>query len=623
MTAPIVLREDHDGVACLTIDTGPGNPVTTPLRLALLAALGKALRDDRVGTVLLRSAGRDFSLGLTPEASVAALDPPTPGDLARTIETAGRPVLVALQGRVRGVAAELALAAHYRIAAPDLELAFDGVALGLAPLAGAGQRLARLVGVGPALEHLVDGTSIDAATALGEGLVDRIADGPLEAAARRWAAQLAAECAPAQPLSDSDRPVREAAAGLAAVRAMRARIARLAPDHLRPAREAIVDAVEGTMLLPVDLALEVDAARAEDLRDAPVARALCHRAAALAHARTGGEAWPAALPRRAHLVWPGQETPAADALAADAVALAVRLARAGFDIDIPAAPDAVAAALDLAGLAPLPPALAGRLHVGPSGAPAGLVIAPANGAQTLAAAAGIDAAEGAAILLIARAAAGDPPLAAPPGHALARLRLHGPAGRSGLVELVAPPATGAVLGHLLRQGGLAVVRSEAAQALSDALAGAMARVLAYLVATGTPAETLRQTLQDWGFARLPHLPETGAAGQAAGPVPERIVLCVLAALVNEGARLLQGGAAIRPGDVDLAACLGAGFPDWRGGPLHVADGWPLVSLRREMQGLVADAPVALAPRARSLWDPAPMLAEMVKNGWGFADLEPG
>jgi 3-hydroxyacyl-CoA dehydrogenase len=616
MSAPFVLREDHDGVACLSLDSGPGNPLVPGLRAALMAALTKATQDPRIGAVLLRAAGRDFSLGLPMAEALPEPASPTPADLARAIETAGRPVVVALHGRVRGAAAELALAAHYRIAAPDLEMAFDGIALGLLPVAGAGQRLPRVVGMAAALEHLVGGGPVRARAALAEGLADRIAEGPLDREARNWAAELAAGGAPAVPVIASDRALQEAATGLAAMRAMRARLGRMEPGHLRPVREAMVDVVEGAMLLPAEIGLEVEATRSSEQRDEPVARALCHRATALANARTGGEVWPGGLPRRAHLLCSGTE-----AGARDAASLALGLARAGFEVDISGAVAQLQAVLAATGAGPTD-----RLCIGPAAAAvgaAGLLIADAADAG-LAAALAV-AAPGALLLTLGRPLPPDRLPASDITRPRAALRAHGPLERAGLVELVAPPGPGAVLGHLLRRAGFAVVRSEASVALSDALAVTMARTLAFLVATGTPSQAIRQALSGWGFARLPPLPDTQPPASAPAPLSyDAIVLRILAALVNEGARLLQGGAAIRPGDVDLAACLGPGFPEWRGGPLHVADGWPLVSLRRKMQEMAADVPAAaLAPRAKALWEPQALMGELVKNGWSFADLEPG
>ena len=52
---------------------------------------------------------------------------------------------------------------------------------------------------------------------------------------------------------------------------------------------------------------------------------------------------------------------------------------------------------------------------------------------------------------------------------------------------------------------------------------------------------------------------------------EEIVERTIYALVNEGARILDEGFALRASDIDLVYINGYGFPAWRGGPLHYAD----------------------------------------------------
>lgn len=53
--------------------------------------------------------------------------------------------------------------------------------------------------------------------------------------------------------------------------------------------------------------------------------------------------------------------------------------------------------------------------------------------------------------------------------------------------------------------------------------------------------------------------------------PEEIQARVLAAMVNEGAKIVAEGIAQRPLDVDVVMINGYGYPAWRGGPMHEAD----------------------------------------------------
>jgi 3-hydroxyacyl-CoA dehydrogenase len=87
---------------------------------------------------------------------------------------------------------------------------------------------------------------------------------------------------------------------------------------------------------------------------------------------------------------------------------------------------------------------------------------------------------------------------------------------------------------------------------------------------------------------------------------------VHAAMVNEGARILSEGIAVRPSDIDVVLVHGYGYPAWRGGPMHEADaiGLDVVSQRVE----------AMHARDGFGWEPAPLLRELVASGRKFADL---
>ncbi len=84
-------------------------------------------------------------------------------------------------------------------------------------------------------------------------------------------------------------------------------------------------------------------------------------------------------------------------------------------------------------------------------------------------------------------------------------------------------------------------------------------------------------------------------------------------LVNEGARLLQDGIALRSVDIDIAYLNGYGFPAVRGGPMKYADmgGLPAVCERvkayHESQGF--------------WWEPAPLLVELADAGSTFSDYD--
>lgn len=95
-------------------------------------------------------------------------------------------------------------------------------------------------------------------------------------------------------------------------------------------------------------------------------------------------------------------------------------------------------------------------------------------------------------------------------------------------------------------------------------------------------------------------------------VDEIRLRCVLA-MTAEGARLLEAGVALRPGDIDAAMILGFGFPRWHGGPMAAADRMGLLSARKIMREWAET-------RAGDVWRPAFIFDGLIKNGQGFDDL---
>ncbi|MGW5384304.1 enoyl-CoA hydratase/isomerase family protein [Nocardia sp. NPDC003963] len=84
------------------------------------------------------------------------------------------PVIAALNGHALGGGAEVAVAADIRIAADDIKIGFNQVALAIMPAWGGAERLSRLVGRGRALLLAGSGEILSAADAERHGLVDRV-----------------------------------------------------------------------------------------------------------------------------------------------------------------------------------------------------------------------------------------------------------------------------------------------------------------------------------------------------------------------------------------------------------------------------------------------------------------
>ena len=82
-------------------------------------------------------------------------------------------------------------------------------------------------------------------------------------------------------------------------------------------------------------------------------------------------------------------------------------------------------------------------------------------------------------------------------------------------------------------------------------------------------------------------------------------------LVNEGAKILDEGLALRAGDIDVIWMRGYGFPRYRGGPMFWAE---RVGLRT-----VYDAMSRLFDEHGAWLEPAPLLKRLAEQGKGFAD----
>ena len=89
-----------------------------------------------------------------------------------------------------------------------------------------------------------------------------------------------------------------------------------------------------------------------------------------------------------------------------------------------------------------------------------------------------------------------------------------------------------------------------------------------LVKALASAEQVNKALHDFGMAERPLAPSPGNPGIISN---EEIVDRCMAALADEGARLLAEGIALRAVDIDMVFVHGYGFPAWRGGPMFYAE----------------------------------------------------
>jgi 3-hydroxyacyl-CoA dehydrogenase len=94
---------------------------------------------------------------------------------------------------------------------------------------------------------------------------------------------------------------------------------------------------------------------------------------------------------------------------------------------------------------------------------------------------------------------------------------------------------------------------------------------------------------------------------------EEIIERAQYALINEGAKILEEGIALRAVDIDIIYINGYGYPAWRGGPMWYAD---TVGLKK-----VYERVNQFHQEHGELWEPAPLLKRLAESGKTFADFD--
>ncbi len=96
---------------------------------------------------------------------------------------------------------------------------------------------------------------------------------------------------------------------------------------------------------------------------------------------------------------------------------------------------------------------------------------------------------------------------------------------------------------------------------------------------------------------------------------DEIMRRYMAAMINEGAKVVEEGIALRPLDVDIVMLSGYGSPRWRGGPMHYADTIGLDKVLADLNEFAKDD--------AEFWKPAKLIEDLVAKGENFASLNGG
>ena len=679
------------GIAIVTLENPPVNALSLEVRRGIAAALGRAAEDPAVLAIVISGSTRAFSAGadINEIESGEALEPPLALELQGLMEASVKPVVAAIEGTALGGGLELALACHWRIAAPSAKVGLPEVKLGLVPGAGGTVRFTRLAGAQAALEALTSGAPLAAARALQLGLVDEVADAPLPAA-QAFAARTVAEGRALRIVSDA--PVHPGDDSPELFAAFRRRIEPKVRGQLAPWK--IIDCIEAACTQPKAQALEVARRAFIECRDSPQRQALVHLFFAEREARRipGIAADTARLPiRRAAVIGAGTM----------GGGIAMTFANAGLPVMImDQSPEALERGLALIRKNYAASVGRGSLSQARADAALALISGITDYAELSSADIIIEAvfesmavkqqvfrhldevAHDKAILATNTSTLDIDAIAASTSRPASVIGTHffSPANVMKLLENVRGKrsaaqviATVMELGRTL--GKVPVLAGNCDGFIGNRMLGFYGLEAEFLLEEGATPEQIDRLIEGFGFAmgplavrdlagndvgfmirksrRLPaderfspileRLVAAGRLGQKAGrgfyryegrtrvPDPEVLALIegvsrdlgikrrqipdeeilerLLHPLVNEGARIVEEGIALRASDIDVVYVNGYGFPAWRGGPMYWGQSSGLARVVHTME--------RLARTHGARWGPAALLRRAAADGRGF------
>lgn len=665
--AQAVTYEVEDGIAVLSIDNPPVNALAAQVRIGLAAGLEQALADRDVHAIVIRGEGRTFSAGADiSEFGKPTVEPSLP-ELCNMIEASPKPTVAALHGTALGGGFEVALSAHYRVADRGAKFGLPEVTLGILPGAGGTQRAPRLGGVDLALELMLSGKPMAASAPQAAVFFDAIIDDDLRQAAVRFARDLVDNGAPVRPTRDANAGFIDAVSYQRAIAARRGEVSQ-SPEM---APREILRCVEAAELLPFEQGLVFERAAFEQCLISDQSKALRHvffgerRAAKFQELDDATLAAPRDM-RKIGVVGSGRlaSAVATACLAADLNVVVVEQGDLGHEgandfatlSDVDMVVDATADDLQtklsvfaklsdvvkegtilatttslidvnkIAESTNVPGDVLGLHFILP--AESNRMVEVVVGTKTLAdvVATGVvfvknlnkipvrvQACDGfiATQMLTAYRTAADFMLEE---------------GATPYIIDEAMQAYGMVVGpyEMLDAEGLEISwarrkRLAASRDQNDRYV-AIGDILCEANRLGRQAKEGYYSYRD-GSLKPQHDPKVIALIRAErerkGITPRgfraaEIQLRCVAAMANEGARLLRRGVAARPSDIDVVMIHCCGFPRWRGGPMMAADLMGLLDMRRYLEDF--------ARENAGFWTPDPVFRQLVKNGQNFSDL---
>jgi len=272
----VQLTQDSD-VAIITITNPPVNALSPGVAQGIAQKIAQVDKDDGVKAVVLIGSGRTFIAG----ADIKEFGKITSGKTQRgagllpllmQMEDVRKPVVVAIHGAAFGGGLELAMAGHYRVAAPNAQMGQPEVKLGIIPGAGGTQRLPRLVGGAKAVEMCAEGNPIAAQEALKLGLVDRLIDGDLLAGAVTFAREVAGK--PMRKTRERNEKLSMSAQNASVFAAAREKARTKQRGMMAPI--AAIDAVEGATTMSFEEGCQLERKLFDECLFSDQSKALIH-----------------------------------------------------------------------------------------------------------------------------------------------------------------------------------------------------------------------------------------------------------------------------------------------------------------------------------------------------------
>ena len=273
MSIASIVRIERDAeLALVIVNNPPVNTIDAKVRAGLREAVQQLQSDASVRGVLLLCEGSTFFSG----ADIGEFNGPPKEEEYRLLfnayESLKVPVVVAMHGTVLGGGFEIALACHYRVAAPGTRFGLPEVTLGIIPGAGGTQRLPRLIGAEQTLELIVSARPVDTNKAQELGFLDAVIEGDLRAGAIAYLRELLAKSTGVRRTGEMQIAPSSASAEMFTQMETKAR--KLYPN--RNAALVAVDVVRAATRLPLQEGLEYETKRVNECKESAESKGAVH-----------------------------------------------------------------------------------------------------------------------------------------------------------------------------------------------------------------------------------------------------------------------------------------------------------------------------------------------------------